>query len=64
MNQSTEQTADATEHKQTKDTTQSTATPASDAFKGYKKIEVDGGDLSGSRQANVVVDIGFGDRKY
>lgn len=65
--QSTEQTADATEDKQAKETnssTKSTATSASDAFKGYKKIEVDGGDLSGSRQANVVVDIGFGDRKY
>ncbi|MDA6082808.1 hypothetical protein OSJ97_25025, partial [Escherichia coli] len=27
-------------------------------------IEVDGGDLSGYRQSNIVVDIGFGDRKY
>ncbi|KMY44867.1 hypothetical protein AC622_12095 [Bacillus sp. FJAT-27916] len=33
-------------------------------FAGYKQIEVDGGDTSGYRQANVVVDIGFGDRKY
>jgi DNA/RNA non-specific endonuclease len=33
-------------------------------FPGYKLIEVDGGDLSGDRQPNVVVDIGFGDRKY
>lgn len=31
---------------------------------GYTLIEVDGGDLSGYRQANVVVDIGFGDREY
>lgn len=31
---------------------------------GYTLIEVDGGNLSGYRQANVVVDIGFGDRKY
>ena len=30
----------------------------------YKKIEVDGGDRSGSREARVVVDIGFGDREY
>ena len=30
----------------------------------YKIIQVDGGDLSGSRQANVAVDIGFGDRTY
>ena len=34
------------------------------SFTGYKKITGDGGDLSGSRQTNVVVDIGFGDRKY
>lgn len=33
-------------------------------FEGYKLIEVDGGDLSGHREANVVVDIGFGDREY
>lgn len=33
-------------------------------FPGYTLIEVDGGDLSGYRQPNVVVDIGFGDRKY
>lgn len=30
----------------------------------YRVIEVDGGDLSGDRQANVAVDIGFGDREY
>lgn len=33
-------------------------------FSGYNLIEVDGGDLSGSRQANVAVDIGYGDREY
>ncbi len=33
-------------------------------FEGYKAIEVDGGDQSGDREANVVVDIGFGDRDY
>lgn len=33
-------------------------------FKGYKLIEVDGGDLSGHREPNVVVDVGFGDREY
>ncbi|MDH5161727.1 DNA/RNA non-specific endonuclease [Heyndrickxia oleronia] len=33
-------------------------------FKGYKLIEVDGGNLSGHREPNVVVDIGFGDREY
>lgn len=36
----------------------------SDLFAGYKRIEVDGGDLSGYREPNVVVDIGFGDREY
>ena len=30
----------------------------------YKIIQVDGGDLSGSRQPNVAVDIGYGDRTY
>lgn len=33
-------------------------------FAGYKLIEVDGGDLSGYREPNVVVDIGYGDRQY
>lgn len=33
-------------------------------FSGHKLIEVDGGDLSGYREPNVVVDIGFGDREY
>lgn len=35
-----------------------------DIFSGYRLIEVDGGDLSGHREPNVVVDIGFGDREY
>lgn len=46
------------------DTAVKTASHTKDALKGYKKITVDGGDRSGSRQAKVVVDIGFGDRKY
>jgi hypothetical protein len=33
-------------------------------FEGYRIIEVDGGDLSGEREANVAVDIGYGDREY
>ncbi|WP_416145591.1 DNA/RNA non-specific endonuclease [Planococcus koreensis] len=33
-------------------------------FAGYELVEVDGGDLSGTRAANIVVDIGFGDREY
>ena len=35
-----------------------------DPFTEYKRIEVDGGDLSGYREPNVVVDIGYGDREY
>jgi hypothetical protein len=35
-----------------------------DLFSGYKLIEVDGGDLSGFREPNVVVDVGYGDREY
>ena len=38
--------------------------PNNELFSGYELIEVDGGDLSGYRQSNVVVDIGYGDRKY
>ena len=34
------------------------------SFDGYTLIDVYGGDLSGYRAANVVVDIGFGDREY
>lgn len=34
------------------------------SLEGYDLIEVDGGNLSGYREANVVVDIGFGDREY
>jgi DNA/RNA non-specific endonuclease len=38
--------------------------PNNELFSGYKLIEVDGGDLSGFREPNVVVDIGYGDREY
>jgi DNA/RNA non-specific endonuclease len=42
-----------------------TSTETNDeGFPGFDLLEVDGGDLSGYRQPNVVVDIGFGDRKY
>lgn len=33
-------------------------------FEGYNLITVDGGNQSGYRQANVVVDIGYGAREY
>ncbi|UTT44346.1 DNA/RNA non-specific endonuclease [Exiguobacterium aurantiacum] len=35
-----------------------------DRFTGYDLIEVEGGDLSGDRDINVVVDIGYGEREY
>ena len=38
--------------------------PNNELFSGYKLIEVDGGDVSGYREPNVVVDIGYGDREY
>ncbi|PEO46651.1 hypothetical protein CN563_14115 [Bacillus sp. AFS026049] len=38
--------------------------PNNELFSGYKLTEVDGGDLSGYREPNVVVDIGYGDREY
>ncbi|KKI90662.1 hypothetical protein WQ54_19470 [Bacillus sp. SA1-12] len=38
--------------------------PNNKLFSGYKLIEVDGGDLSGYREPNVVVDIGYGNREY
>ena len=37
---------------------------ANSQFEGYKIINVDGGDRSGAREANVTVDIGYGDREY
>lgn len=38
---------------------------AADAqFDGYTVITVDGGDRSGTREANVAVDVGFGGREY
>lgn len=43
---------------------ETSANSKEELFKGYKLIEVDGGDLSGHREPNVVVNIGFGDREY
>ena len=45
-------------------TTESNSDNTEDMFDGYKIIEVDGGNLSGHREPNVAVDIGFGDREY
>lgn len=38
--------------------------PNNKIFTGYKRIEVDGCDLSGHREPSVVVDVGYGDREY
>ena len=43
---------------------ESTEPQSSVYIDGYTLIEVYGGELSGYRAANVVVDIGFGDREY
>ncbi|GAA0288009.1 hypothetical protein GGQ92_003026 [Gracilibacillus halotolerans] len=40
------------------------STQDSDEFSGYTLIEVDGGDQSGHREPNVVVNIGYGNREY
>lgn len=54
-----------------KDTTKASSNPSKSTSNEitptngkYRKIEVDGGDRSGRREAMVVVDIGFGDREY
>ena len=52
---------DSSEDNITKETSNNST---EDIFAGYKLIEVDGGNLSGHREPNVVVDIGFGDREY
>ena len=46
------------------DASESAEPQSSVSFDGYALIEVYGGELSGYRAANVVVDIGFGDREY
>ena len=46
------------------DASESAEPQSSVSLDGYALIEVYGGDLSGYRAANVVVDIGFGDREY
>jgi hypothetical protein len=60
-----ESTADEEEPVEEEPVTEETPTETNDdELSGYELIEVDGGDLSGSREPNVVVDIGFGDREY
>ena len=43
---------------------QNEETQTADSADGYKTITVDGGDMSGYRQPNVRVDIGFENREY
>lgn len=64
QSEKTDDTSTVTQPKETNPSTEPKTTTPQDSFTGYKKITVDGGDLSGKRQANVVVDIGFGDRRY
>ena len=46
------------------DKSTSNSTTSNDMFDGYKIVDVNYCSLSGSRQANVAVDIGYGDREY
>lgn len=58
--QSEERTFKSDQYSQNAENLTETESP----FIGFKQLEVDGGDFSGYREANVVVDIGFGDREY
>jgi hypothetical protein len=60
----TEQTAVTETEKSAPDEATTSTQSKDELFKGYTRIEVDGGDLSGHREPNVVVDIGYGDREY
>lgn len=64
--ESTQQVNDNQSNTQEKQSTQKeeNTTSSKDEFKGYKLIKANACNLSGSREANVVVDIGFGNREY
>lgn len=64
--ESTQQANDNQSNTQEKQSTQKEekTTSSKDEFKGYKLIKANACNLSGSREANVVVDIGFGNREY
>lgn len=55
---------DSFEKEQAAEVVQTEEIQKEDSTDGYKTITVDGGDMSGYRQANVRVDIGFEDREY
>ncbi|MBU9674955.1 DNA/RNA non-specific endonuclease [Planococcus sp. CP5-4] len=68
--ESTEETSDSdteqadTEVKDAPEAEEPAAEPAKEQFEGYELVEVDGGDLSGQREANTVVSVGYGEREY
>lgn len=62
IDNSKEITTNETEENQ--DDLEPSQTQDAETFEGYKIIEVDGGNLSGHREPNVAVDIGFGEREY
>lgn len=57
-------TSDSSEKESTDKVIQTEEIQTADSVDGYKTITVDGGDMSGYRQPNVRVDIGFEDREY
>ncbi len=64
MNESTEADKETASNLKEESKKETSAIITEDIFSGYKLIVVDGGNLSGHREPNVVVDIGFGDREY
>lgn len=64
MDESTEADKETASNLKDESKKETSAVITEDIFSGYKLIVVDGGNLSGHRESNVVVDIGFGDREY
>ncbi len=64
VDESTEADKETTSNLKEESKKETSAAITEDIFSGYKLIVVDGGNLSGHREPNVVVDIGFGDREY
>ena len=60
----TDKTTETETSKETATLAKSTDNSLANLFEGYTLLEVDGGDISGNRQANVVVDVGYGNREY
>jgi len=64
IEETTEADKETTNNSKEESKKETSAAITEDIFSGYKLIVVDGGNLSGHREPNVVVDIGFGDREY